>query len=136
MTVAQVIGPLLTTLVRMHKAKVLHRDIKPENLFLSASHELIVGDLGLAICAATEIPYARSGTLDYMSPEACSLRHEAKTSLPSSTSTQQPSVNYVRTCGTLQHKMVTALHVHCLSTRLVIYATTAKPTIIASTTMK
>lgn len=47
------------------------RDIKPENIFLSASHKFKMGDLGLAICAAQELPFTRSGTLDYMAPEVC-----------------------------------------------------------------
>ena len=52
-----------------------NRDIKPENIFLSASHRFKLGDLGLAICAAQELPFTRSGTLDYMAPEVgtCSV---------------------------------------------------------------
>eukprot|EP00884_Botryococcus_braunii_P009112 jgi/Botrbrau1/18201/Bobra.53_1s0060.1 len=68
--ITEVVGPLLTTLARLHGSNVLHRDIKPENIFLTASKQMVLGDLGLAICSSTEVPYARSGTLDYMSPEA------------------------------------------------------------------
>ena len=45
------------------------RDIKPENIFLTGSHRFKMGDLGLAICIAEELPFTRSGTLDYMAPE-------------------------------------------------------------------
>ncbi|KAK9795608.1 hypothetical protein WJX73_009393 [Symbiochloris irregularis] len=65
----QIIVPLLKVLVRMHREHVLHRDIKPENIFLSANHRFKLGDLGLAICSAEELPFTRSGTLDYMAPE-------------------------------------------------------------------
>ena len=46
------------------------RDIKPENIFLTGSHRFKMGDLGLAICIGEELPFTRSGTLDYMAPEA------------------------------------------------------------------
>ena len=45
------------------------RDIKPENIFLSSSMKFKLGDLGLAIKSDEELPFTRSGTLDYMAPE-------------------------------------------------------------------
>lgn len=65
----QVIAPLLRVLARMHVDRIVHRDIKPENLFLTRKRQLKLGDLGLAIVASEELPFTRSGTLDYMAPE-------------------------------------------------------------------
>jgi serine/threonine protein kinase len=65
----QVVAPLLQVLVRLHVDRIVHRDIKPENLFLTRKRQLKLGDLGLAIVAAEELPFTRSGTLDYMAPE-------------------------------------------------------------------
>ncbi len=45
------------------------RDIKPENIFLTSRTKFKMGDLGLAIRATEELPFTRSGTLDYMAPE-------------------------------------------------------------------
>jgi serine/threonine protein kinase len=45
------------------------RDIKPENIFLTSSLRFKLGDFGLAIKADEELPFTRSGTLDYMAPE-------------------------------------------------------------------
>ena len=93
---AQVVAPLLRTLVALQKHNVVHRDIKPENIFLTHSLAIKLGDLvrtpaaplvslrmirvkrrgtllqGLAIQRDHELPFTRSGTLDYMAPEACS----------------------------------------------------------------
>ena len=41
-----------------------------QNIFLTGSHRFKMGDLGLAICITEELPFTRSGTLDYMAPEA------------------------------------------------------------------
>ncbi|GFR41246.1 hypothetical protein Agub_g1920 [Astrephomene gubernaculifera] len=65
----QVIAPLLRVLARMHELHIMHRDIKPENLFLTAEGEVKLGDFGLAIEWTRELPFSRSGTLDYMAPE-------------------------------------------------------------------
>lgn len=46
------------------------RDIKPENIFLTGAMKFKLGDFGLAIKANEEQPFTRSGTLDYMAPEA------------------------------------------------------------------
>ena len=72
----QVIAPLLRVLVALHKQHILHRDIKPENLFLTRKRAMVLGDFGLAIRCDEELPFTRSGTLDYMAPEAsacCSM---------------------------------------------------------------
>lgn len=65
----QVITPLLRILEKMHSLKLLHRDIKPENIFLTALGKFKLGDFGLAIKFDEEVPFSRSGTLDYMAPE-------------------------------------------------------------------
>ena len=67
----QIIVPLLRVLVLMHEQHILHRDIKPENIFLTGKQKLKLGDLGLAIRSTEELPFTRSGTLDYMAPEVC-----------------------------------------------------------------
>ncbi|KAA6418559.1 MAG: aurora-like kinase [Trebouxia sp. A1-2] len=69
----EIIVPLLRVLVLMHEQHILHRDIKPENIFLTGKHKLKLGDLGLAIRSNEELPFTRSGTLDYMAPEVMSL---------------------------------------------------------------
>lgn len=58
----------------MHEQHILHRDIKPENIFLSGKQKLKLGDLGLAIRSTEELPFTRSGTLDYMAPEVSNPR--------------------------------------------------------------
>lgn len=55
----------------MHSLKYLHRDIKPENIFLTSLGKFRLGDFGLAIKYDEEVPFSRSGTLDYMAPEVC-----------------------------------------------------------------
>jgi len=65
----EAVAPLLRLLEKAAALGFLHRDIKPENLFLTASGRLRVGDFGLAIQAREELPFSRSGTLDYMAPE-------------------------------------------------------------------
>jgi serine/threonine protein kinase len=49
--------------------RMLRRDIKPENIFLTTDLRFKLGDFGLAIKADEELPFTRSGTLDYMAPE-------------------------------------------------------------------
>ena len=53
------------------------RDIKPENIFLTAALKFKLGDFGLAIRADEELPFTRSGTLDYMAPEVSIAAHFA-----------------------------------------------------------
>jgi serine/threonine protein kinase len=65
----QIIAPLLRILEKMHSMKLMHRDIKPENIFLTGLGKFKLGDFGLAIKFDEEIPFSRSGTLDYMAPE-------------------------------------------------------------------
>lgn len=69
----QVITPLLRILEKMHSLKYLHRDIKPENIFLTSLGKFRLGDFGLAIKFDEEVPFSRSGTLDYMAPEVRQL---------------------------------------------------------------
>eukprot|EP00892_Ulva_mutabilis_P000440 jgi/Ulvmu1/10397/UM061_0081.1 len=64
-----VIVPLLRVLESLDTLNILHRDIKPENIFLSHDDQIRLGDFGLAIDITKEIPFCRSGTLDYMAPE-------------------------------------------------------------------
>jgi serine/threonine protein kinase len=64
-----VITPLLRILEKMHSLKLLHRDIKPENIFVTGLGKFRLGDFGLAIKFDEEVPFSRSGTLDYMAPE-------------------------------------------------------------------
>ena len=66
---ASVVAPLLRTLVVAHSRGILHRDIKPENLFVGGDGAVKLGDFGLAIDSRSELPFSRSGTLDYMAPE-------------------------------------------------------------------
>eukprot|EP00891_Asterochloris_glomerata_P009746 jgi/Astpho2/9746/gw1.00149.147.1_t len=69
----EIIVPMLRVLVQMHSDHIIHRqamDIKPENIFLTSRTKFKMGDLGLAIRATEELPFTRSGTLDYMAPEA------------------------------------------------------------------
>ena len=68
------VAPLLRTLVRLHEQHILHRDIKPENIFLTGSQQFKLGDFGLAIQSYLELPYTRSGTLDYLSPEVKAMK--------------------------------------------------------------
>mmetsp|Transcript_2165 Transcript_2165/g.5127 ORF Transcript_2165/g.5127 Transcript_2165/m.5127 type:complete len:513 (-) Transcript_2165:43-1581(-) len=67
--VTKVIRPLLQVLSRLHAGRIAHRDIKPENIFLTGSGRLKLGDFGLALSTERELPFTRSGTLDYMAPE-------------------------------------------------------------------
>lgn len=68
-TCTEVIVPLLRVLETLDKLNIIHRDIKPENIFLTGSGQIRLGDFGLAIDCSKEIPFYRSGTLDYMAPE-------------------------------------------------------------------
>lgn len=75
-TCLQIIAPLLRILEKMHTLKLMHRDIKPENIFLTGGGKFKLGDFGLALRFDEEIPFSRSGTLDYMAPEVlkCPLK--------------------------------------------------------------
>ena len=55
----------------------MFRDIKPENIFLTAAQKFKLGDFGLAIRADEELPFTRSGTLDYMAPEVSTAAYFA-----------------------------------------------------------
>eukprot|EP00892_Ulva_mutabilis_P007140 jgi/Ulvmu1/4799/UM020_0084.1 len=67
--VKKIIAPLLQAVQHAHSRGVIHRDIKPENIFLSDSHQVLLGDWGLGIDNMQERPVSRVGTLDYMAPE-------------------------------------------------------------------
>ena len=94
MWLLQIVMPMLRVLTRMHSESIIHRcapmrvalgpvckalsgrkwscwdrDIKPENIFLTSSLQFKLGDFGLAIKTDEELPFTRSGTLDYMAPE-------------------------------------------------------------------
>ncbi|KAL6766001.1 kinase-like domain-containing protein, partial [Haematococcus lacustris] len=71
----EIIAPLLRVLEKSHAMNIMHRDIKPENLFLTRYQKIRVGDFGLAVDWSKELPFSRSGTLDYMAPEV--LRNPA-----------------------------------------------------------
>lgn len=43
----QAFKKLAETIAAMHKQNFVHRDIKPQNIFLRASDDLVIGDLGL-----------------------------------------------------------------------------------------
>ena len=73
---AAVVAPLLRTLAAMHARGIVHRDIKPENLFVADDGGVKLGDFGLAIDSTRELPFSRSGTLDYMSPEVSEIGKE------------------------------------------------------------
>ena len=73
---AAVVAPLLRTLAAMHARGIVHRDIKPENLFVADDGSVKLGDFGLAIDSTRELPFSRSGTLDYMSPEVWKRERE------------------------------------------------------------
>jgi len=55
---------------------VLHRDLKPANIFLDASHNVKLGDFGLARVLGSDSLFARThvGTPYYMSPEQISKK--------------------------------------------------------------
>lgn len=65
----EIVAPLLRVLEKMHTLSWMHRDIKPENIFLTRRGRLRLGDFGLAMNWEKELPFSRSGTLDYMAPE-------------------------------------------------------------------
>jgi hypothetical protein len=71
----QIIVPILRILEKMHALTIMHRDIKPENIFLTKAGKFRLGDFGLALLFEEEIPFSRSGTLDYMAPEVCCHCH-------------------------------------------------------------
>jgi serine/threonine protein kinase len=59
----EIIVPLLRVLESLNTLNLIHRDIKPENIFLMADGTMKLGDFGLAIDAAVEIPFCRSGAI-------------------------------------------------------------------------
>jgi len=56
----------------LHNYNIIHRDIKPANILLDVSQHsvrAVVGDLGLARCAANQQMSMRVGSCGYMAPE-------------------------------------------------------------------
>lgn len=56
-----------------HQQRVIHRDIKPHNLLLTATHEVVLADFGLAVVQrsrdALSLSNPAAGTPLYMAPE-------------------------------------------------------------------
>ena len=69
-TGAQVVAPLLRTLVALQKHRVVHRDIKPENIFLTQSLAIKLGDL-VRTPAAPQFHYCIYTIQGLHSREAC-----------------------------------------------------------------
>jgi serine/threonine-protein kinase len=50
-TAVALIRQLINGYISIHGQGLVHRDIKPDNLFLTANHQLRIGDFGFAIRA-------------------------------------------------------------------------------------
>src|SRR5205085_2040854 len=56
-----------------HQQRVIHRDVKPDNLLLTANHEVVLSDFGIAVVQRTldslSMSNPAAGTPLYMAPE-------------------------------------------------------------------
>lgn len=59
-------------LERIHAAGLLHRDVKPGNAFVDANGDVLLGDLGMAICMDVEGHAPANGTFATLAPEVLS----------------------------------------------------------------
>lgn len=70
----RIMCPFMAGLAYLHSLNIIHRDIKLENTLFTEDGTPKIADFGLSVDMTMEHPVTRLGTLDYMSPGACTLR--------------------------------------------------------------